>query len=275
MLDRPFAEVLQSGQPNFPFCLGWANHSWTGTWYGAPDRLLIEQSYPGEDDHERHFDTLLTAFSDPRYMTFESRPILLIFRPLEIPMVRKTMDLWRRLAERAGLPGLHLVGIPDDASWDPISDGFDAACAAGLSRTFSPKLLTITGRLRRKIHSSKLLAAAARRVSPRPFNVYDYSRASDLMISEGVPNDLYYPCVIPNWDNTPRSGVRGSVLTDSTPQAFRRHLRAALKTVAGRPPEQRIVIVKSWNEWAEGNYLEPDQRYNRAFLEVVRDEVLV
>jgi hypothetical protein len=88
-----------------------------------------------------------------------------------------------------------------------------------------------------------------------------------------VASELDYPVIIPNWDNTPRSGRYGSVLHGSTPELFRWHLREAIERASERPPEHQIVFIKSWNEWAEGNYLEPDLRHGRAYLEVVRDEV--
>jgi hypothetical protein len=84
---------------------------------------------------------------------------------------------------------------------------------------------------------------------------------------------LDYPVAVSNWDNTPRAGRRGSVLHGSTPKLFARHLRDAVQRVADRSPEHQIVFIKSWNEWAEGNYLEPDLRHGRGYLEAVRKVV--
>src|SRR5262245_37746673 len=81
LLQRPFEEVLRSGRPDFPFCLGWANQSWSGSWYGAPERILIEQTYPGEKDHRAHFDAVLPAFMDPRYFRVDGRPLFYVFDP--------------------------------------------------------------------------------------------------------------------------------------------------------------------------------------------------
>jgi lipopolysaccharide biosynthesis protein len=79
LIERPFNEVLASGQPDFPFCLCWANQTWTGAWHGLMNQILIEQTYPGTDDHRRHFDTLLPAFLDRRYMTVDGKPIFVFF----------------------------------------------------------------------------------------------------------------------------------------------------------------------------------------------------
>ena len=131
ILERPFSEVLTSGEPDFPFCLGWANQTWTGIWHGNPDRILIEQTYPGVDDHVAHFDAMLPAFEDPRYFRVDGKPLFYVFKPRFIPELRKFADLWRQLARRAGLPGLYLVG-EEFRPWDPIEWGFDAACDSGL-----------------------------------------------------------------------------------------------------------------------------------------------
>ena len=78
LLERPVNEIIASGEPDFPFCLCWANESWTGIWHGAPRRMLMEQTYPGEADHRAHFEYLLTAFRDKRYITVDGRPRFVI-----------------------------------------------------------------------------------------------------------------------------------------------------------------------------------------------------
>jgi hypothetical protein len=92
----------------------------------------------------------------------------------------------------------------------------------------------------------------------------------------GPPADLdgtVLPSVYPNWDNTPRLGRRGFVATGSTPERFAVHVRRALERAAANPPGERVVVVKSWNEWAEGNYLEPDLEVGTARLEALAAEV--
>ena len=103
LLERPFNEVLQSGEPDFPFCLGWANETWTGIWHGSPGRVLIEQTYPGIEDYKRHFQVVLEAFEDPRYMTVDGKPIFMIYMPKKLPNPREFTDCWRELADKAGL----------------------------------------------------------------------------------------------------------------------------------------------------------------------------
>ena len=80
-----------------------------------------------------------------------------------------------------------------------------------------------------------------------------------------------YPSIIPNWDHSPRSGLGGTVLYGSTPALFREHVQEVVAAVAAKPEAQRLIFVKSWNEWGEGNYLEPDKRHGRAYLEVIAE----
>jgi len=257
LLERPFLEVLRSGDPDFPFCLGWANTSWTGVWYGAPERILVEQTYPGRADFEAHFEAVLPAFLDPRYLRVEGRPLFLVFRPLEMPDPKAFCDLWRTLARRAGLPGLHLVGF-GNPRWDPTQQGYDASVLEG------PRIR----RSRKRLQGWRSWPRALLR---RPL-VSSYRR----YVESGLPavaSPLDYPVALSNWDNTPRSGRHGVVLEGSTPELFRRHLREALEQVADRPPDHQLVFLKSWNEWAEGNYVEPDQEFQMAYLEVLREEL--
>jgi hypothetical protein len=129
ILERPVWEVLHSGAPDFPFCLCWANETWSGVWHGAPHRVLIEQTYPGRADHEAHFRVLLPAFSDSRYMRVEGKPLFLIHRPAHLPDAAATLDLWRAMAADAGLGGLHIAGISFSPDSNLTTHGFDAEVA--------------------------------------------------------------------------------------------------------------------------------------------------
>ena len=129
ILERPFNEVLHSGAPDFPFCLCWANATWSGIWYGEPKRVLIEQTYPGRADHEAHFQTLLPAFKDPRYIRVDDKPVFLIFQPFDLPDAAATLALWRAMAADAGLSGLHIGGMSLSHHWSPRAHGFDVRVA--------------------------------------------------------------------------------------------------------------------------------------------------
>ena len=130
LLERPFNQVLKSGDPDFPFCLAWANYSWTGIWHGCPDRILIEQSYPGLKDYESHFKALVQAFHDPRYMKIEGKPIFIVYYPPGLPQPNRFTDYWNELALKNGLPGIYFLGITDK-KWDYRAQGFDGSITTG------------------------------------------------------------------------------------------------------------------------------------------------
>jgi lipopolysaccharide biosynthesis protein len=271
VLERPFQEVLQSGRPDFPFCIAWANQSWTGIWHGAPDRVLIEQTYPGKEDFRLHFEALLPALEDPRYLRVEDKPIVIVYRPTELPDARVLADEWRQAADRAGLPGLHLVGVDVAGELgDPRESDFDAAILSRLARMYHLTDRYPLVRARYVLHRSGL----GRKIDPfrrRPLGIFAYSDVAELLVPDSKPQWEAYPCVIPNWDNTPRSGFDGTVLTDPSPEAFERHVEHATDFVRDLPKQRRIIVVKSWNEWAEGNHLEPDLREGHAWLRALRD----
>lgn len=259
ILERPFDEVLESGQPDFPFCLCWANQTWTGIWHGCPDRILAEQTYPGLADHSAHFYSLLPAFTDSRYVTVDGKPVFLVFRPKQIPELERVTDYWRELALKEGLNGLHLVGVSEDPAW-PQAHGLDASITPRLpSRWFT------------WLQPVQKLKWLYRNATGKP-EIYSYQDALPDFIQDRLPGIENYPCLVPNWDNTPRSGKNGLVLHDSTPELFRIQAKRALQVAEGVAFEHKLIFIKSWNEWAEGNYLEPDLKFGRAYLEVVADE---
>lgn len=261
MLERPFNEVVASSSPDFPFCLCWANETWSGIWHGAPNKTLMEQTYPGEADHRAHFATLLPAFRDPRYIRVDGKPVFVIYQPLKLPDVSDTLRLWRAMAAEAGLPGLHIVAyslIPDE---DPVAFGYDAVIH-GYNFKIKPwrnDWRNPLVRVRQKINHRLGVP-----------HVHDYA---DLATSQMTARDgdNVYRCVVHAWDNTPRSGVNGVAYKNSDPELFRQVLGAAVKAMSDRPLDRRLIFLKSWNEWAEGNHLEPDLRYGMAYLKVIAD----
>lgn len=264
-------EVLASGEPDLPFCLCWANQSWTGVWHGAPGRVLMEQTYPGREDHRAHFEALLPAFLDPRHVTVGGRPLFAIYTPSLLPDPEGTLRLWRGFAEAAGLPGLYLVGMSNNPA-DPSLRHFDRVMPSGPGDFLEPRPLSLVARLLRRAAASNLgdhLGHSIRKRMMAPIN-YPYAEVVDhgLDMAEGIgPRAI--PCVVPGWDNTPRSGRRGVVFTGSTPALFERYLRRGAAVAMRSPPGERLLFVKAWNEWAEGNVIEPTAADGTAYLEAV------
>ena len=262
LLERPFNDVVASGKPDFPFCLAWANHSWYAkTWDPKKkDKLLIEQLYPGKEDNEKHFYELLSAFKDERYIKIEGKPLFAIFKPLQVVNVTDFIKQWQELAKKNGLPGIYFVGQGPQKEFEAImAAGFDAVNHEEVNGIHAHQNTLIRG-----------LKQIQRVVFNRP-RCYDYAKAMEEMI---IPEDSYeniFPTICPNFDHTPRSGTRGLVYTNNNPDTFYSHVKQILKVVS--PKQNRMVFLKSWNEWGEGNYMEPDEKYGKGYIEAMRKAI--
>lgn len=263
LLERPFTEVLESGEPDFPFCLCWANETWTGIWHGSPEDVLIKQTYPGKSDHRAHFDALLPAFKDTRYIRVNNKPLFFVYKPNDLPDAKHFATYWRHMAVEAGLNGLFLIGTSWTGEDDPSHWGFDASLWVNVPPV--PRFRS----LRRPFN--RLVPWLLRNMGVP--SIYLYRELLPKLLPTPPMHVNSYPCVIPNWDNTPRSKERGRVFHGSTPELFRKHVRQAMARIEDRDPEERLLFIKSWNEWAEGNYLEPDERWGHQYLNVLRDEL--
>jgi hypothetical protein len=260
LLERPFNEVVATGRPDFPFCLGWANESWDLPWLGSKNKILIEQLYPGKEDHTIHFNTMLPAFSDPRYLKVDGKLLFMVYLPFQLPEPKVFMDLWQDLALKNGLPGFFFIGQTTRFSMgDAVLDlGFDAVNTV--------RILDV---------DQKNLAKRLWKLSmPGELRLFPYKKAIKFFIGPEERAENFIPTIIPNFDHSPRSGRKGYILHESTPEAFREHLQQVIDTITHKPPEKRIAFIKSWNEWGEGNYIEPDLRYGRGFLQVIKELVL-
>lgn len=270
LLERPFNEVLESGKPDFPFALAWANETWKGFWFGADGQrgALIEQTYPGDEDYIMHFNSVLPAFRDHRYIHCEGKPVFFVYRPDQCPDIKHFISLWRELAEVNGLPGIYFVAIKyalydqqkaQNAYDHFIQEGFDAV---NVVNSYDWSITDIRYRIIRKVFFKRL------KLIPdiRPYRVEQFQSPID-----SVSN--VFPTITSNWDHTPRTGKRGIVLYGSTPHVFQDCLHEMLKRIENKDYEHRFLIIKSWNEWAEGNHLEPDLRFGKGYLEALKVEL--
>ncbi len=258
ILERPLREMLDQLEIDLSFCLAWANESWTGVWHGAPGRVLREQKYLGRDDEKRHFESILPALTDPRYLRVGGRPVFYVYRPQSLPSASSFLEHWRGLAEQAGLPGMYFVAEVNHpvTHAEPLyttatADGFDACAYVRFPTTTGRRSRWRQRLINRTIGGPRLLD-------------YEVAPTRDYPIGDGVQ-----PCVWPNWDNTPRSGRGGTVLRGAHPDLFEQVVEVAAGQVADAQADEGLLWIKSWNEWAEGNHLEPDTVHGRAWLEAL------
>lgn len=252
LLERPFEEILASGEPDFPFCLCWANENWTRRWDGAEQEVLIGQNYNDDDDRE-HIRYLITAFRDPRYIRIDGKPLILIYRARHLPDPQRTLSIWRNEARKAGIGELFVCRVENffNERDNPHALGFDA------SVDFQPDWMAITDD-----NPSVVL--------PDGHFVVDYRDLVETELARPEVPHLRFPGVTPSWDNSARRRKNAFIIADSSPEAYEHWLTETLRSVAARPESQQLVFINAWNEWAEGNHLEPDQRFGRGYLEATR-----
>lgn len=259
LLELPFNAVLKTREPNFPFCLCWANETWTGIWHGCGDKVLIEQTYPGIEDYKNHFYELLPAFLDRRYIRVDDKPIFLVYNPQQLPDPVCFTDLWREYALKEGLKGIYFIGT-EVMPWEPKKYGFDAVTTKKALHPAALGELKGTRKIRRVI----------RKILGYPDHKHEYKKILKYLLDREAVEDNVFPSVMHDWDNTPRSGQRGMVFHKSTPELFAIHLEQTLDLIMHKEMDKRLIFLKSWNEWAEGNHLEPDLRYGKKYLEVIK-----
>ncbi len=263
-LELPFNQVVESGKPDFPFCLCWANETWSRKFWNKEGNVaekedLAVQQYLGEKDNLLHFQTLLKAFNDKRYIRIDGKLLFMIYRPLNFEGIECFIKQWNKLAEENGLGGFYFIGYTLDVEKEHneiINKGFDAVCSCHLGYGKQTKLMYIWRKLISVIFNT-----------PRKFS---YKRMISQLITENEAKNDVFPTIIPNWDHTPRSKNHGYLYSNATPELFEKHCEDALNVIANKPSNRKVLFIKSWNEWGEGNYMEPDLKYGHGYIEALK-----
>lgn len=262
ILERPVDEILATGQPDFPFCLCWANENWTRAWDGGEKEILLGQSHDAED-FLAHARWLAQAFADPRYLKEDGKPVFLVYRASAIEGLDEFVRVLREQASLLGLPDVHLVRVESfPTETGPLPTGFDASLEFQPSRGLYDRPLK-RGFFRRQLMRLGLL--------PKAHLVHDvrsYPELARKALEPRTSEGTRYRCVTPMWDNSARRKQGATIFVDSTPELYRNWLAGALRR--SRSEGHGLVFVNAWNEWAEGNHLEPCQRWGRAYLEATR-----
>ncbi len=289
LLERPFNEVVASGKPDFPFCLCWANHTWSNkTWQRKSavqqNTVLVEQTYPGHDDDVAHFYSLLPAFKDERYVKVDGKLLFAVYSVFDFPRIKEFLQTWRQLAEENGLPGFHFVGMcPSTLTFRPRPDGTRERALPDLKsseRLFNYVLslgfdaVNSYGKRRGEmLYEGKwrgLAKAVLRRCGLPSGNLrYDYAKTVQGFFAPEDAWETVYPTVLPQWDRTPRVASMDGIYVNATPDRFEHHLRHAIDIIKHKADDHKILFLKSWNEWGEGNYVEPDTTHGHGFLNAI------
>jgi lipopolysaccharide biosynthesis protein len=271
LMERPLQEILNSGKPDFPFMLCWANENWTRAWDGGDKKILIKQDYSYEDDLTHIKCLISNYFKDPRYIKVDGKPVFCIYRCDLFPDISKTISIWREEARKHGME-LYLCMFESftNSGKSGLELGFDAAVE------FQPHALYHNGYIRwHKSTLRRLINKFSRKLIKRDVipSLISYSNYVDYVTKLQMPQYKRYPCVTPMWDNAPRRKGAFFAFTNSTPKLYGRWLSSVLEKFKPYSKNENFVFINAWNEWAEGNHLEPDMRWGKSYIKETKDQI--
>lgn len=262
LLETPFQEVINSKSPSLPFCLCWANENWSRNWDGRNKNMLLEQKYNEQDDLEHVRYLCKNYFSDERYIKVNGKPMFVFYRPSLFPDMKKTVAIWRNEAKKFGFEDLYLGFFWSFESEKKPSDyGLDFAVQ------FPPNEI----RIKRKISFvEKLLSKINLNFTYRQkYLIYDYKTLVDYFKKYNFNKDYtFFPGITPMWDNfVRRRSGGGRIFLNSTPELYKSWLEHICTTWNPQNEEENFLFINAWNEWAEGNHLEPCEKWDKSYLE--------
>ncbi|WP_034922755.1 glycoside hydrolase family 99-like domain-containing protein [Gillisia sp. CAL575] len=274
LLEKPAEAMLKNDKIDLPFCFCWANETWKGIWHGLDSsKVLIEQKYFGNEDYIRYFEYLLPFFRDDRYIKIDNKPMFHIYKIQDIPDLLEFFRIFNKLSIENGFAGIYFVSSV--VSHSNVSlDYNEIEGQVGLDifqkLRYEQDFLFSNGTLKRIENRVKriLRSKNSTNVQVKPI-ICDY-KVGTARLEVKIPHSKYIPCVFPNWDNSARSGKKSLIFKNSNPETWKRHLTNNVVELLDNPENPPFIFIKSWNEWAEGNYLEPDVRFGYGWLEAVK-----
>ncbi|WP_206523043.1 glycoside hydrolase family 99-like domain-containing protein, partial [Mesorhizobium sp. M7A.T.Ca.TU.009.02.1.1] len=253
VLEKP-VELFMNSDIDFKFCLCWANENWTRAWDGDTKNILLEQKY-ADGDAEAFIDSMLGYFNDQRYIKIGGMPLLVVYRAKDIPDPRRWFSLWRDRVVANGFPGLHISVVDFYDISTPEEVGADSLVEFPPHKFNGPQN-----------HPSEFPTFTNPNFSG---GVVDYRKMIAQSANRPKPSFNMFRGIIPGWDNTARRQNNPTIVVNSAPELYGKWLQF-LRFQARRDhpdPDSRLLFVNAWNEWGEGCYLEPDQRWGLSYLE--------
>jgi len=265
LMNEPIDAILESGKPDFPFMICWANENWSRRWDGDEQKLLIKQEYSEEDDIE-HINFLCEKlFKDPRYIRVNGKPFVAIYRPGKFPDISQTLRTWRNRAQQLGIGELYIGYMQGfQLKEDPATLGFDVAV------DFQPDFYT-TLPLEKGSLGKQMLNLL--KIKPSAYSrnrILDYAAYVKTVKNLSRPPYKQFPCITPMWDNTARRKEGAFIMDNSSPAVYEEWLQHIADTFKPYSEEENFIFINAWNEWAEGNHLEPCMKWGRAYLEATK-----
>lgn len=251
ILEKPLENLLEWKDIDQKFCFCWANHDWNRSWEGTR-KLLIEQTYGGEEEWQAHIAYLLPFFRDRRYIRIDDKPIFVIYDSQSVPNLEARLSFYQRVSKENGLPGIYFISSRNSRSQAPCSPSMSAEVLREPGYTWS------------QLHLSRFVNRLKRALGVGVSKI-GYRRIQSRILKNYEPtNRTILPGIFVRWDTTPRHGKRGTVMVGASPKTFFEFLEKFRMRL-----QHDVVFVNAWNEWAEGMYLEPDEETQFEYLRVL------
>ena len=280
LLETPTNLLLKNLDIDFPFCLSWANETWSRRWDGRDHDILIQQTHPPiEESWARHFDYLIKAWSDERAIKIDGKPVFVIYRPQKIEKIADMLEFWSMKAKERGLKGVYYIFQKQyEPSDKDCLKAFDASFQfqpfeAIHTSDYSPaaekkqKIRSLIDKLPKVFQSIIWSIWASHK---KHHTVHSYDRVWQQIIDNASSAPINeFPGAFVDWDNTARYGSRATIFSGASPERFKHWLSRLVDLMSDRPEGMNYVFLNAWNEWAESAYLEPDEKNGYAYLEAV------
>lgn len=268
LLEKPVELFLKNKSLDINFCLSWANEPWTRSWDGQHNEIIMPQEYGNEDEWKNHFDYLADYFRDDRYIKINNKPLFVFYRPEIFPALFQMIELWNQMAIDIGFDGISLAiqGPNWNVDKENDSDFIDYKIM------YEPGY---TGNLKIRdagigVYLNTYYYKIRKKLTPQ-FNMgcFSYDAYCKSIINRKVESEKIIPGFFTGWDNTPRRGDKANVFLGSNPQKFKHYFSKLIKKTRNEYKKD-FIFINAWNEWAEGCYLEPDEKYGNAYLEAIK-----
>jgi Glycosyltransferase WbsX len=281
LLETPTNLIMANSDIDFPFCLSWANETWTKRWDARDHHILIKQTHsPTRESWKKHYDYLIKAWTDPRAIKVDGKPVFVIYRPQRIEQIDKMLAYWRELAQQDGLPGLYFIfqkqyELPDTNCLNSFDALFQFQPFEAInSPTFDRNSIkhTLLFKLVRSLPERyQNMLRGVREAFVKELTFHDYNAIWQKIVEIRPDQKLTtYPGAFVDWDNTARYKKRATIFRGVSPDAFGEWFDRLVDTMPSRNLPENFIFLNAWNEWSECAYLEPDEKFGYQYLEAVK-----
>ena len=276
LLEKPMENMLHNPEINMPFCICWANEDWTNAWVSDNAKTLISQKYGGQDEWKKHYEYLSQFFKDGRYIQDNGKPMMIIYRPEIIPNLDNMLSYWNSLAVNDGFPGLCFIHQAAGLDYPVKKDDSQFTYDIEMQPLYAQMVQTGAGKQKSKeiilkiisqLHLGWLLQSKNRISGPK---IFDYDETWNTILKTPPISEKSIPCAFVDFDNTSRRKEQGKLFKGVSVDKFKKYYKQLI-IKAKEEYKKDYIFIFAWNEWAEGGYLEPDEKNKYGFLEAIKE----